>query len=286
LAAVSLLPRQEVISLEQIVHYFESLLPDGITLELAVQTLLIICCGALFLSLLGRAVGGKKSDFNRCVSCAIGIIFIYVLTILILSMELSDFAFFVNPLPFVSISDHILRFFQFRGAELPVISAQVLDMVILAFLVNLLDSIMPRGKHIVTWYFFRCITIVLSMGAQTLVNLLLTVLIPEGLAMYAPMIMLGILVFLLFMGVLKILLGVLLLAVNPLIAAVYAFFFSHRIGKMISKAVLSTVILCTLIFILGEIGLTAIVISSDALVSYVPILVGLLIVWYLVGHVL
>ena len=159
-------------------------------------------------------------------------------------------------------------------------------MVILAFLVNLLDSFMPKGKHVLTWYLLRCATIVLSMAALTFVNWLIATYAPVALSTYAPMILLGILVFMLLLGVMKLLLGVVLAAVNPVIAAVYAFFFSHRIGKMISKAVLTTIILCLLVFALGQIGFISIAISADALISYIPVVIALIIIWYVVGHVL
>ena len=272
--------------MEELITFIESVLPAGITLDMAWKILLVLCLGTLAFSLFGRMIGGKRSDFNRAVCSAIGILFIYVLTVIVISGSLSDFDFFINPLPFVTISGGYLTLFNFHGASFPVICDQVLNTVILAFLVNLLDSFMPKGKHILSWYLFRCLTIVLSMAALTLVNWLIATYAPVALSAYAPMILLGILVFMLLLGVMKLLLGVVLAAVNPVIAAVYAFFFSHRIGKMISKAVLTTLILCVLVYALGQIGLTSIAISANALISYIPMVIALIIIWYVVGHVL
>lgn len=272
--------------MEELLAYIESVLPAGITLDMAWKILLVLVLGTLAFSLLGRIIGGKRSDFNRAVCSAIGILFIYVLTVIMISGSFSDFDLFLNPLPFVSISGGYLTLFSFQSAAFPAICEQVLDLVILAFLVNLLDSFIPKGKHVITWYLFRCLTIVLSMAALTLVNWLIAVYVPVALSTYAPMILLGILVFMLLLGVLKLLLGVVLATVNPVIAAVYGFFFSHRIGKMISKAVLTTLILCVLVFALGQIGLTSIAITPDALISYIPMVIALIIIWYVVGHVL
>ena len=272
--------------MEELIAFIESVLPAGITLDMAWKILLVLCLGTLAFSLFGRMIGGKRSDFNRAVCASIGILFIYVLTVIVISGGLSKFDILLNPLPFVTISDGYLSLFHFDGASFPAICEEVLNMVILAFLVNLLDSFMPKGKHVLTWYLLRCITIVLSMAALTFVNWLIATYAPVALSTYAPMILLGILVFMLLLGVMKLLLGVVLAAVNPVIAAVYAFFFSHRIGKMISKAVLTTIILCLLVFALGQIGFISIAISADALISYIPVVIALIIIWYVVGHVL
>ena len=90
----------------------------------------------------------------------------------------------------------------------------------------------------------------------------------------------------LLLGVLKIVLGLVLATVNPIIAGLYAFFFSHRIGKMLSRAVLTTVILSALVLVLEHVGLTAISISSAVLAAYIPLLILLLVLWYILSHLL
>ena len=87
---------------------------------------------------------------------------------------------------------------------------------------------------------------------------------------------------LLLTGALKILVGALLTTVNPIIGGLYTFFFATVIGKQISKATLTTVILAGLIIALKYAGVTVISIASAALIAYVPILILLMILWYIV----
>ena len=87
-------------------------------------------------------------------------------------------------------------------------------------------------------------------------------------------------------GALKILVGALISTVNPVIGALYTFFFASIIGKQISKAVLTTALLAGIVWLLHYLGITAVFIASAALTAYIPLLIILLVLWYLVGHVL
>ena len=115
---------------------------------------------------------------------------------------------------------------------------------------------------------------------------LIAAFLPDVLVAWATTALLSILGFMLLLGLLKVVLGVVLAAVNPIIAGIYAFFFSHRIGKMLSHAVLTTVILSVLVLILNHMEFAVISIASSALAAYIPLLIILLILWYVLGHLL
>ena len=51
-----------------------------------------------------------------------------------------------------------------------VLARELLSLIILAFLVNLLDTFIPRGKSILGWFCLRLITVGLSMGLHLLVH--------------------------------------------------------------------------------------------------------------------
>ena len=74
--------------------------------------------------------------------------------------------------------------------------------------------------------------------------------------------------------------------VNPLIGAFYTFFFATLVGKALTKAVLTTAILCATVWALNYIGCTVISIVSAALIAYIPLLIIVLIAWYIVCKVL
>lgn len=262
-----------------------SYLPADIDLTAVIRFILIVAVSSLILGIIGRVFFGKRSSLNHSVSSAIGILFVYAVTIVIYTFDPVNLSRFLSPLPFVSFSGDYLQVFTFTGAEYSEICTQVLNMIILAFLVNLLDSFIPKGKNIFSWYLYRFVTVALAMVAQLLVTGLLIAFLPGVLVTYAPIILIAILVIAALLGVLKVVLGLVLAVTNPLLGAVYAFF-SSMIGKMLSKAMFTTLLLSSLVFILEKLGCTVICIAAAALSAYIPLILVLLIMWYILGHVL
>lgn len=244
----------------------------------------ILAVGSILLGAIGRFVFGKRSTLNQSVSSAIGIIFIYAATIVLYSAG-ARFQNFIAPLPFVSFSGTQMSVFSFAGSHYTVICTQVLSMIILAFLANLADAILPRGKRIWSWFLLRILSVILAMAAHLLVTWLFTRYLPEGLVTYSPTILLGLLILLLLVGSLKLIVGAVLTTVNPLIGAFYTFFFATIVGKALTKAILTTAILTGLVLALNYLGCAAVSIAAAALIAYIPLLVVLFFVWYLVSRV-
>lgn len=261
------------------------LLPAGFHVYDFVQFVIIVLIGTLVLGFIGRIACGKRSSLNHAVSSAIGILFMYAASIVAHSYG-SALSGILAPLPFIALQGSTLTLFTFSGAGVPEISYQLLSMVILAFLMNLIDGWLPKGKKLFGWLFRSILTVILAFCVHGIVTYLIGLFLPEVLLSWAPVVLLGILCFMLLLGVLKIVLGLVLATVNPIIAGLYAFFFSHRIGKMLSRAVLTTVILSALVLVLEHVGLTAISISSAVLAAYIPLLILLLVLWYILSHLL
>lgn len=268
--------------MEKLLNYIYSAELD-ITALLKAGGLLLL--GTLLLSLFGRFIFGKKSALNNAVSSAIGILFIYALSIVLKSLN-AQLAAFIPPLPFVRISGDTLVLFSFAGADYTVICSEVLSMIILSFLVNIVDGWLPKGKSIFSWIFFRVLTVLIASVLHLVSTGLLATYLPEGIVTYAPPILLGLLILMLLTGALKIVVGALLSTVNPLIAALYTFFFANIVGKQITKAVLTTAILSGLVILLHNLGLGVLNIASAALVAYLPFVILLVIVWFIVGRLL
>lgn len=268
--------------MDQIKAVLES---NGFQMDVFIKAAFLLAVGTILLGAIGRFAFGKRSTLNHSVSSAIGILFIYAATVVLHSAG-AQFQAFVAPLPFVSINADQMRIFSFVGSDYTVICYELLSMIILAFLANLLDAWLPKGKKLFTWLFFRCLTVVLAMALHLLVTWIFTTYLPEGLVTYAPVILLGLLILLLLVGALKIVVGAVLATVNPLIGAFYTFFFATLVGKSLTKAVLTTAILSALVFGLHYIGCTVISIASAALIAYIPLLIVLLIIWYVVGKLL
>lgn len=262
--------------MESVIQYFNSL---GLDFHVFWKATLVLLLGSLLLSFLGKVVFKKRSSLNHAISSTIGILFMYCLVVVLQSAG-AKYQALVAPMPLVDISDTELTLFSFRGVHYTVICSEIFSMIVLAFLVNLTDSLLPRGGNIFTWFIFRCLTVVISYGLHLLVVWLFAQYLPENISAYTPMILLGILLLLMLTGFLKILVGALLATVNPVIGGLYAFFFATVVGKQLSKSVLTTGILCAMVLILRYIGIAAIAITGAALMAYIPFLIILLLLWY------
>lgn len=267
--------------MEAITNYFSSM---NLNFEVFLKATGMLIIALLILALIGRFIFGKRSALSRAVSSAIGILFIYAITI-VLGSAGEEFQKFIAPLPFVTIGNDTMVLFDFQ-ADYTVICTEVLSMIILSFLMNLADGWLPTGKHVITWILFRSLAVTIGLILHLIVTGLLTTYLPEGLVTYAPVILLGILALMLLTGALKFLVGLVLTTVNPLIAALYTFFFANMVGKQITKAILTTGILAGLIWILQQLGVASIFIASAALVAYIPFIILLVLLWYVIGKLL
>ncbi len=268
--------------MDEIISYFESL---NLNIDHLLKIGLTLLLGTLVIALIGRFAFGKKSTLSCAVSSAIAIIFVYAVTVVLHSCGVR-FDGFTAPLPFVSIAGDYLQIFSFNGAHYTTICSELLSAVILAFLVNLADGWLPKGKNIFTWVFFRCMTVILAMILHIVAVMLFRTYLPEGIVIYAPTILLALLVLMLCTGALKIVIGTLLSISNPIIGGLYTFFFATVVGKQISKAVLTTVILTGIVFALNYFGCISVYIIASALIAYIPFVILLIALWYLVKQIL
>ncbi len=241
----------------------------------------ILLVGSLIVGLFARFIFGKKSTFSHTVSSAIGIVFLYALTVILSSLG-TKFQFFVAPLPYVTIADHQLVLFSFTNADKLLLCGEILRMIILSFCANLIDIILPRGKHILSWLFFRTLMVLGALALHLLSNTLLTVLLPQGILTYAPPILLCLLLLMLLTGSLRFLVGIALIAVNPVIAALYTFFFANLIGRQLTKAVFTAALITGLLLLLQYAGISTLSVVSTALLAYIPFALLLAGLWYAV----
>ncbi len=262
------------------------MIPVNVDILSVLKLILVIAAASTVFGLVGRVAFGRHSELNCAVSSAIAILLLYVLTVIIYTFRPWNLDSFLSPLPFVAFRGDRMYLLFHQGAEFRTLCSRVLDLVILAFLVNLLDTIVPRGKSVFGWYFFRLLSVGLCFILYFLLNQVILKYIPGVLVMYAPTILLCILVGMMLLGLINAVLSALVIAVNPVLGAIYAFFFSNVIGKQLSKAVLTTIILGALGYLLERWGYTVIAISATALPAYLPLLAAVLVLWYFVGHIL
>lgn len=261
-------------------------IPTQMDLGSTLKFLAMFTAGFLLLGILGRMLLGRRSGANHALSSAVGILFIYAVSVAIYAFRPWNLEDLISPLPFTAFSGEYLVLFPLRSAELNSVCFELVSMLILAFLVNLLDSLLPQGKSVLGWYFLRFVTVILAMLAHLLVRWGIASYMPGVLLEYAPMILLGVLGVMLALGVLNLLLGLVLTVANPILGGIYAFFFSNLVGRQLTRAVGTTAVLTGLVYLMEHFGITALCITQSALISCAPLLLVVLILWYLIGHVL
>ena len=180
------------------------------------------------------------------------------------------------------LSGDYITIFNLQGAGVSAVCTELVNTMILAFLIGLIDDIVPEGQNFFSWYFFRCVSVVLGMSAHWGANWLFTTYLPGFIVEYAPVIMVILVVILLAVTVFKLIIGGILgLTVNPIVGAIYTFFVSHVIGKQITRAALTTLILTLAIYALNHFGITTIYLASAFISAFLPALILLIVVWYL-----
>ena len=271
--------------MEQFTSFVQSVLPADFDWSKYLYFILVLAGGMLVISLLGYFIFGKRSNLNAAVSCAIAIVFMYVLNVVIYSAGLT-WSSLLSPLPFVEFHGDHLILFPILQRGFNAICAQVLDMVILAFVMNLIQTILPKGKHLLSWYFWRFLSLFLGFCALYLVNLLVDNVVPASVMQNASTVLLIILVASLLLGALKLIVGGILGFFDPMLGILYTFFFSSVVGKQLSKAILTAALLTALVCLLDYLQIGSLFIASSALMAYIPLLIIALVLWYVIGHIL
>lgn len=263
-----------------------SQIPTEMNFGTIAKFLLFYIAGSLILSCLGRIVLGKHSSLNHSLSSAMAILFIYAVTIVVYTFNPWNLESFLSPLPFVTFFNDYMVVMPVIGIRPTVLSRELLSLIILAFLVNLTDISLPKGKTVLGWCIWRFLSVVLSMGLHLLMHWAVDTFLPDLLVTYAPIILLLLLVFMMFLGFLNAILGLVLTIANPLIGAAYTFFFSNIIGKQFTKAFFTAGILSIIVYLMGSFDFNFVNISMMSLTAYVPVALVSLILWYLIGHLL
>lgn len=263
-----------------------SFIPAEITLGSMIRFIAIVAAAAMIISLIFRMLFGKKSALNKALCAGIGVLCIYVLTVIVYTFSPGNLEQFLVPLPFVKFSGDYLYLMSFAGTDFSVICAEILSMVILVLLYNLTDSILPDGEEssAVSWFVLRFLTIIAAMAVHYFVIGLTQSFLPDLLVSYGPTILLICLIGSMLMGVLSLILGLVLTAVHPIFGVLFTFFFSNKFGKQLSKAMLTTGALCVLVGVLNNFGYSIISISATSLMSYIPLLAVLLALWFVIGR--
>ena len=133
--------------MEIVFTFLQSVVPENFNITQYLEFVLVVVVGVMLVSVLARAIFGSRSTLHHAVSSAIAILCIYVVNVVVYSTGIK-LAFILSPLPFISIEGDYLLLFNILSAQINDICIPILDMVILAFLMNLIDTLLPKGEKI------------------------------------------------------------------------------------------------------------------------------------------
>ena len=272
--------------LRAVMHHASSYLPTELSFMTVAQFMLYFAAASLILGIMSRVVLGKRSSLSHSLSAVMSILFVYVVTITLYTFKPWNLDILLSPLPFATFSDHYLIIHPITDLQFSALCEQLLSLIILSFLINLIDSFMPQGDNVISWLLLRIITILICFALHLLVSWAFHTYLPGVLVDYAPMILLVLLAVMLLSGVATLVLGLVISISNPFLGAMYSFFFSNVIGKQLSKALFTTGILCVILYLMDTFGLVVIIISPAALLTYIPLAVAMVVLWYLIGYFL
>ncbi len=245
----------------------------------------ILIFGILLISSLARFLFGKEAQINLAVTSSMEILCVYVINTVVFALGL-QFQEFITPLPFVTMVKDYLVIYPILSAEFTDICHHVLKLLIIAFLINMINEFIPKGEHVLTWFLLRIITVIIAVVAIYVAELALNTYLPQGLYEIAPTVLVCVLVALVLLGSLKLIVGVTLAFLDPISAALYTFFFSTFVGRALARAMVSTALLTGLVVALNSLEISVVLIAASVLTAYIPLLLIVLVLWYIVGHIL
>ena len=272
--------------LKDTIRHAASYLPSEIDFMSMAQFLLYFAAASLVLGGISRMVLGRRSSLSHSLSSVMAVLFIYTITVIIYTFKPWNLDILLSPLPFVTFSEHYLIIHPITDLTFPALCTQLLSLLILTFLINLVDTLIPEGEGAVGWLLLRLITVLGSFGLHLLVSWAFRTYLPEALVTYAPMVLLGILLILLGSGVVSLMMGLVIAITSPFLGAMYSFFFSNIIGKQISKSIFTGGVICGILWLMEHFGLVVILITPAALLTYIPLALVLVGLWFLIGHLL
>ena len=252
---------------------------DNFSIARFLQVTLVLAGGAFVLGIILRAILGKGSKLNKSIGAVFGILMIYIVSVAI-NIE-NHYEIFMTPLPYLSFTGDTLSVIMLQGAPISIVCQELVKMIFLAFCVGIIQEFIPEGKNFFTWYFFRCLVVVGSMAAHWGLTLLLNHYFP-GFLDYANVILVILAVALLATTAFKwIVGGILGLTVSPIIGAIYTFVVGTVVGSKLFQAILTTVILTGIVYILNISGVTVLLTFGAGIAVLIPCLIMIIIVWYL-----
>lgn len=238
----------------------------------------------LGISLVSRLFFGRSSALSGSIAASVSILLVYVITVVIYILRPWSLEKLLSPLPYVSFCAQALVVHPFEGVGFSSFAGQFLAMIELSFLVIISSSLIKSDANAIRWFISHFLAIIVAMLLHLITNWIIKTYLPNLFTELVGTTLFIVLMIGLLGGITKLILSVFIATIHPLLGFLYAFFFSNRIGKCISMSILSAFIVTIVFSIVEYLGFAVIFISPRDLISYIPLGIGLIILWYLIGH--
>lgn len=267
----------------EIVHkILDIVLPESFDIYSYAMNLLIAIVAIFVVTGICRISFGKGSILNGGIASAIAILTIYVVTVLIYSFG-SKLHILFEPLPFVTVSEDYLTVFPIFDATLHSVCNEFVNMTILAYVMNLLETWLPKGDKLGSWFSFRFFALAIAVCLHYCINLLLTTVFKDSFLTVLPLYLLGITLLAFLLGCLKMIVGGEGAFVKNFLGAFHTFFFTKDMGKQLMRALTTSLLLTMLVYVLNYLSYTTVAIAAVTFFAYFPIILIGLVLWYIIA---
>lgn len=252
---------------------------------LSVLKLMGICIAAfLIFGWILRALFGKNSPLIRATSAGVTVTMVYLSVILFYLVP--PIREMVPELPCLTVTKD--AFYLWNPTELAstILFPNLLRLFVLAVIANSIDSHLPKGKTLLSWYIIRMAGVCGVAALYMLVCWAADTWAPRIFGDLAQPILLGLWGFILLTGLIRWLMTLVLTAMNPVVGVLYGIFFRNPTGQQLSKSILTTLLVLSLIVFLCGTGFGSFAFSSFSFAAYGPTCLAGMVLMYLFGRLL
>lgn len=278
-------------------------LPEGLVITQPFVFLLYWCLGIFLVSVILK-LANKAPHLRAGIVAALSILIMYVVCLLIYIHKPLGLQNYIAPLPFIRLEGESLTLGVYEIAEggfvdIPRFCSQILSMFLLAFLVSQIYAYRPGNLKSPGWLVFRLFStlfcIVIHYALCKVIQKILDKVPADGFLESAlPYIPIGFIGFLLLaftFGWAKIILKHFFKVVNPTYEGLSGFFFKNEFGKIVTRAMYSTLLLTLFAYGLQgewEKAYQVPTIPINSLIGFPEIvkLIPLFLLWLIVGFLL
>lgn len=250
-----------------------------------IKTAALICAAVCILGGVLRLIFGKGSSLVCSVFACLSLALLYLAGIVIY-VFIPQLRSSMTSLPFISVSGDGFYLWDIANLSTESLYPALLRLFILAFLVNLIESILPSGKKLLSWYGLRMLTVAASLGIYVGLSAVINSFAPQIYGEWAGYILIGLWLCIGLIGIVKVLVGIVLMTIHPVLGALFTFFFSNLFGKQLTKAILTSVLAICILMILYQLGFLGFAFSGFSFASYAPTCLIALAALYLFGKLL